>query len=71
MSETSGPDLAPKEAGGEDRKRRSGNILLLAAALAFIAAGVWLIDAMLAARKADECISAGRRCGPTNTIAPR
>jgi len=48
-----------------ERDRRATNIFMLVAAALFIGAGVWLVDAMLAARKADECISAGRRnCTP-------
>jgi len=35
------------------------------AAVVLIGAGIWLVDAMIAAKKADECISAGRRnCTP-------
>lgn len=48
-----------------DRERHTANVVLLVGAILFIGAGVWLIDAMLAARKADECLSAGRRnCVP-------
>ena len=48
-----------------ERDRRTTNIFLLVAAALFIGAGVWLVDAMLAARKADDCMSAGRRnCVP-------
>jgi hypothetical protein len=57
---------------GDERKPRTGNVVLLVAAIVFIAAAIWLIDALLAARKADECIAAGRRnCGPTGVIFPR
>jgi hypothetical protein len=54
---------APERPDGDDeeRDRRTTNILLLAAAALFIGAGVWLVDALLAARKADECMSSGRR----------
>ena len=44
-----------------ERDRCVTNIFLLLAAALFIGAGVWLVDALLAARKADDCISAGRR----------
>jgi hypothetical protein len=54
----------------DERDRRATNIFLLVAAVLFIGAGVWLVDALLAARKADECISAGRRnCTPVERIA--
>jgi hypothetical protein len=40
------------------------------AAALFIGAGVWLVDAMLAARKADVCMSAGRRnCTPVERLS--
>lgn len=48
-----------------ERDRRAANIFLLVAAALFIGAGVWLADALLAALKADDCMSAGRRnCTP-------
>ncbi|HWP26058.1 MAG TPA: hypothetical protein VNL39_06920 [Xanthobacteraceae bacterium] len=60
------------EPDGDKRTSRTGNIVLLVAACLFIAAAIWLVDALLAARKADECIAAGRRnCGPTGVIFPR
>jgi hypothetical protein len=59
----------PGDDGEDERDRRATNIFLLAAAVLFIGAGVWLVDALLAARKADECISAGRRnCAPVQPI---
>ncbi len=71
MPETADQQREPQQ-DGEERKRRAGNVFLLAAAIAVIAAAVWLIDALLAARKADECIAAGRRnCGPTGVIFSR
>lgn len=49
--------------------RRTANIALLVAAALFIGAGVWLVHALLTARKADECMSAGRRnCLPSERI---
>jgi len=52
-----------------ERDRRATNIFLLVAAAVFIGAGVWLVDAMLAARKADDCMSAGRRnCTPVERV---
>ena len=52
-----------------ERDRRVTNIFLLVAAALFIGAGVWLVDAMLAARNADECMSAGRRnCSPVDPL---
>ena len=60
-------DLKPKlpEDDNEERDRRAANIFLLVAAVIFIGVGVWLVDAMITAKKADDCMSAGRRtCSP-------
>ena len=59
----------PHDDEDDERDRRTTNIVLLVAAALFIGAGVWLIDALLAARKADECLSAGRRnCVPAERL---
>ena len=43
----------------------SGNLFLLAAAAILVGVGVWLANALVDARKADECIAMGRRnCSP-------
>ena len=48
-----------------ERDRRSANIFLLIAAVLLIGAGVWLVNAMVDARRADDCMSSGRRnCSP-------
>jgi hypothetical protein len=53
----------------DERDRRTTNIFLLVAAALFIGAGVWLVDALLEARKADDCMSAGRRnCTPVERL---
>ena len=49
----------------EARDRRAANIFLLVAAIVLVGTGVWLANAMIDARRADECLSSGRRnCGP-------
>ena len=49
----------------EARDRRAANIFLLAAGLILVGIGVWLANAMIDARRADECMSSGRRnCNP-------
>lgn len=54
----------------EARDRRAANIFLLVAAVALVGIGVWLGNALVAARKADDCISAGRRnCNPIEVPA--
>jgi hypothetical protein len=72
MTECSMADAERGKPSGDDedeRERRATNVFLLAAAVLFIGAGVWLVDALLAARKADECMSAGRRsCAPVQPI---
>ena len=48
-----------------DADRRTANIILLVGAVVLIAGGFWLVNAMLDARRADECMSSGRRnCNP-------
>ena len=54
----------------EARDRRAANIFLLVAGIVLVGVGVWLADAMIAARQADDCMSSGRRnCNPIE--APR
>jgi len=49
----------------EARGRRAANIFLLVAGLVLVGIGVWLANAMVDARRADECMSSGRRnCAP-------
>ena len=52
------------------RDRRAANIFLLVAAVMVVGIGIWLANAMVAARKADECLTTGRRnCAPIETPA--
>ena len=49
----------------EARDRRAANIFLLVAGVLLVGIGVWLANAMIDARRADECMSSGRRnCSP-------
>ncbi len=49
----------------EARDRRAANIFLLVAGAVLVGVGVWLANAMIDARKADDCLSSGRRnCNP-------
>ena len=60
----------PQTPEEEARDRRAANIFLLTAAVVLIAIGVWLGNALVAARKADECLSSGRRnCNPIDLPA--
>jgi hypothetical protein len=55
----------------EDRERTITNIVLLLIFAALVGIGVWISGAMLDARRADECISSGRRnCNPIE-VPPR
>jgi hypothetical protein len=61
------PDPIEKPPTPEDeaRDRRAANIFLLVAGLVLVGIGVWLANAMVDARRADECMSSGRRnCAP-------
>jgi hypothetical protein len=52
------------------RDRRAANIFLLVIATLLVVVGVWLANAMIEARRADECLSAGRRnCNPIDAPA--
>jgi hypothetical protein len=52
----------------EARDRRAANIFLLVAGALLVGVGVWLANAMIDARRADDCMSSGRRnCNPIET----
>lgn len=53
-----------------DRDRRKANVILLVAAVVVTGIGIWLMNGLLDARKADECMSSGRRnCYPIDAPA--
>jgi hypothetical protein len=48
-----------------DRERRNANLILFAIFAVIVGGGLWLGNALLEARRADECMSSGRRnCTP-------
>ena len=54
-----------------DSERARSNIVLLVFFVAIVGIGIWLVTALDAARKADECLSQGRRnCTPID-VPPR
>jgi len=58
---------APQTEDDEDEEgdRRLANIVLAVAFVLLVGGGIWLANAMIDARKADECMSSGRRnCNP-------
>jgi hypothetical protein len=58
MSSTQDPE-------DEEGDRRLANIVLAVAFVLLVGGGIWLANAMIDARKADECMSSGRRnCNP-------
>lgn len=54
----------------EEGDRRTANVVLLVGFIVLVGGGLWLANAMIDARKADECMSSGRRnCSPIETPA--
>ena len=53
-----------------DADRRKANIILLVAAVILIGGGLWLVNALIDARQAEECLESGRRnCNPISVPA--
>jgi hypothetical protein len=53
-----------------DSERARSNVVLLVLSVIVVGIGIWLVTALDNARKADECMSQGRRnCAPID--APR
>jgi hypothetical protein len=54
-----------------EENRTVTNIMLVIGLLVLVGSGIWLVDAMLDARRADECMSSGRRnCSPPSVNPP-
>ncbi len=54
----------------EDGDRRLANIVLAVGFIVLVGLGIWLADAMVTARKADDCLASGRRkCFPVDVPA--
>jgi hypothetical protein len=48
-----------------DAERRRSNIVLVVFFVLIVGAGVWLVNALMDARNADDCIArGGRNCNP-------
>ena len=55
----------PRTPEQEERDRRAANIFLAVAAVILVAVGIWIANALVEARRADDCLSSGRRnCNP-------
>ena len=70
-----GSDLAElaRELGkhGINAERRSGNLVLLVLFVVIVGIGLWLVNAMVDARRIDDCISQNlRNCNPIE-VSPR
>jgi hypothetical protein len=49
----------------DERDRRAANIFFLVAAIIIVGGGIWLVNAMIDAKKSEECFESGRRnCDP-------
>ena len=54
----------PNDQESESERRRT-NIVLLVGAILIVGGGIWLVNALVDARKAEECFESGRRnCAP-------
>src|SRR5436305_5208756 len=54
----------------EEADRTATNIFLAVGFVVLVGGGIWLANAMIDARKADECLSSGRRnCNPIEAPA--
>jgi hypothetical protein len=62
------------KSGGSDKAEEDGtnsNVVLLILFVAVVGTGIWLVNALLDARKADECMTQRRRdCTPITAPAP-
>ena len=48
-----------------ESERRTTNIVLLVAGILIVGGGIWLVNALVDARKSEECFESGRHnCAP-------
>ncbi|TMI99801.1 MAG: hypothetical protein E6G97_21220 [Alphaproteobacteria bacterium] len=60
----------PQPDDDEEGDRTATNIFLVVGFVILVGGGIWLANAMIDARKADECLSSGRRnCTPIEVPA--
>jgi hypothetical protein len=53
-----------------EAERRRANIVLLVGAVILVGGGIWLVNALIDARQAEECMESGRRnCAPIEVPA--
>lgn len=51
--------MKPDEEESESERRRT-NIILLIAGILIVGGGIWLVNALVDARKSEECFESGR-----------
>ncbi len=62
--------MSTRDPDDEEGDRTTANIILLVGFVLLVGGGIWLANAMIDARKADECLSSGRRnCSPIEAPA--
>jgi len=63
--------VEPRPPEETDEERRRGNVALLVLFVVVVGIGVWLINALVDARRVDECIAQRRsNCNPVE-LPPR
>jgi hypothetical protein len=64
MSESNDPN------DDEEGDRKLANIVLAVGFVVLVGSGIWLANAMVTAKKADDCLASGRRnCFPVDVPA--
>jgi hypothetical protein len=64
------PPADDSDTGSKDDGTNS-NVVLLVLFVVVVGTGIWLVSALLDARKADNCITQGRRdCAPITVPRP-
>ena len=60
--------MSTRDPDDEEGDRTPANIIMVVGFVLLVGGGIWLANAMIDARKADECISSGRRnCSPVES----
>ena len=62
--------MAEPEPEETEAERRRANLILLVGAAILVGGGIWLVNALIDARQAEECMESGRRnCTPIEAPA--
>jgi hypothetical protein len=70
MSQAHPQSNGTPEPEDEESDRRLGNIVIVVGLVLLLGTGWWLANALYEARKADDCLSSGRRnCSPIEVPA--